>query len=287
MTEILGALASISPASVRAAVELVRDGVVIDLSIPLDPTVLPAGDPAFDRPFVRTDVVTPAEWRERLHSGTDGFHLDAVGGSIHQGTHIDGLAHIVADGHIHGGHAEATSRTEDGWVVAGIETVPPILVRGVLIDLVAARDGRVMTGSEEITVADIEDATRRTGLRIQPGDAVLIRTGKMRSLRTDRDGFLAAQPGIGVDAAIHLAEAGMVLFGSDTGGTEPQPITDWTRTVHVELLTRRGIHLLEWLDLEGLAAALSARDRTDFLLVVLPLRLRGATGSWIRPVAVV
>jgi kynurenine formamidase len=286
MTEILGALATLSPATVRQAIGLVRDGIVLDLSIPHDPAVLPAGDPAFDRPLVRTDVVTPAEWNARLHSGVDGFNLDAIGGSIHQGTHIDGLAHIVHAGRIYGGHEEATTRGPDGWTVAGIETVPPILVRGVLIDLVAARDGAVLTGSEEVTVADIDAAIRRSGAHVEPGDAVLLRTGKMQSLAVDRDRFLEAQPGIGVDAAIHLAEAGMVLFGSDTGGTEPQPITDWSRTVHVELLTRRGIHLIEWLDLDGLAAGLAARGRTTFLLVVLPLRLRGATGSWVRPIAV-
>jgi kynurenine formamidase len=74
---------------------------------------------------------------------------------------------------------------------------------------------------------------RGSGGRVEPGDAVLIRTGKMESLAATRETFLDAQPGIGLEAAIHLAEAGMVLLGSDTGGTEPQPIRDWARTVHV------------------------------------------------------
>jgi len=79
----------------------------------------------------------------------------------------------------------------------------------------------------------------------------------------------------------------MVVFGSDTGGTEPQPVRDWSRTVHVELLTRRGIHLVEWMDLDPLATALAAHRRTDFLFVVTPLRITGATGSWVRPIAII
>jgi kynurenine formamidase len=186
------------------------------------------------------------------------------------------------------GDGDATEiRTERGWTFAGIETVPPIVTRGILVDVVGRRDGRPLGGSDEVTVADVDDALLATGATVRKGDAVLIRTGKIRELATARDTFLAAQPGIGVDAAIHLADAGMALLGSDTGGTEPQPVRDWSRTVHVELLTRRGIHLIEWMDLETLASTLAARGRNEFLFVALPLRITGATGSWIRPIAVI
>ena len=281
----LGALAGLTPDVVRSAVALVTHGIVIDLSIPLDADILPRGDPAFHRPFDRTDVMTLEQWSERVDSGSDAFHLDAISGSIHQGTHIDGLVHVVNDGRVYDGRAAATVRTDRGWTFAGIETVPPIVTRGVLIDLLAGRDGRPLTGSEEVTVTDVDAALARSGAELRHGDAVLLRTGKIRELSTARETFLDAQPGIGVDAAIRLADAGMAVFGSDTGGTEPQPVVDWSRTVHVELLTRRGIHLIEWMDLDPLAAALVEHDRTDFLFIALPLRISGATGSWVRPVA--
>jgi len=279
-------LGTLGPADVLHAIGLVREGVVIDLSLPLDPDVLPRGDPAFSRPLERSDVMTPAEFQRRARSGSDGFHLDAFGGSIHQGTHLDGLSHVVHEGLVFGGYAEELARTASGWQHVGIETAPPILVRGVLIDVVGVRAGRPVGGSEAVTVALLDESVAATGAHVGAGAAVLIRTGKMRALPETRDTFLNAQPGIAVDAAVRLADAGMVLLGSDTGGTDPQPVTDWSRTVHVELLTRRGIHLLEWLVLDPLAEALAARGRTDFLLVVLPLRIRGATGSWVRPVAV-
>jgi kynurenine formamidase len=283
---VLGALAGLTPAMVRDATSLVRDGLVIDLSIPLDGTLLPSGDPAFNQPIVRSDVMTPEAWNARLHSGVDGFHLDAIAGSIHQGTHLDALVHVVTDGHVYGGLAASTTRTTAGWSYGGVETVPPIVTRGVLIDLVATRDGVPLGGADEVTIADVESALAATGTTIRAGDAVLLRTGKIRELRTARDRFLDAQPGIGVDAAGHLADAGMMVFGSDPGGTEPQPVRDWSRTVHVELLTRRGIHLIEWMDLDPLASSLGTSGRVDFLFMVSPLRIPGATGSWVRPIAI-
>lgn len=286
MSEPLGALARLGPEAVLDAVRLVRDGRVIDLSLPLDPDVLPPGSPDFVEPLSRRDVTTPSRFTELAASAPDGFHLDAYGGSIHLGTHLDGLVHVVHDGAVFDGRHEADVRGPRGWTFGGIETVPPILVRGVLVDVLATKGGRPLEASTEVTPAMIDAACGVTGARVRPGDAVLVRTGKMRSLAATRETFLDTQPGVGVDAAIRLADQGMVLLGSDTGGTEPQPIADWSRTVHVELLTRRGIHLLEWLVLDELADALAARSRTDFLLVVLPLRLRGATGSWVRPVAV-
>ena len=283
----LGALGGLSPEAVRAAIGLVRDGLVIDLSVPLDADLLPRGDPAFNQPVARSDLMTPEAWSARVSSGKQAFHLDAVAGSIHQGTHLDGLMHVVHDGRVFDDRDASSVRTERGWTFAGIETVPPIITRGVLVDVVRARGGRPVTASDAVTIADVEGALTASGATIRAGDAVLVRTGKIRELPMARDTFLDAQPGIDVDAAVHLAEAGMAVFGSDTGGTEPQPVRDWTRTVHVELLTRRGIHLVEWMDLEGLAGALAEHERNDFLFVALPLRITGATGSWVRPIAVI
>lgn len=283
----LGALATLTPEAVVAATALVKYGLVIDLSVPLDADLLPRGDPASHQPFHRSDVMTPEEWSAQVDSAKDAFHVDAIAGSIHQGTHIDGLVHVVNDGRVYDGREARSVRTERGWTFGGIETVPPIVTRGVLIDLLPGRGGRPLTGSDEVTVADVDEAMARSGATVQPGDAVLLRTGKIRELATARDTFLEAQPGIGVEAAIHLADAGMAVFGSDTGGTEPQPVRDWSRTVHVELLTRRGIHLVEWMDLDVLATALGEHDRTDFLFVAIPLRITGATGSWVRPIALI
>lgn len=275
------ALSRLGPDDVRAAAALVRDGRVWDLALDVDAALLPPLDPRFGQPVQRVDLVTPESYRAVFSSGEDGFHLDAVGGSIHQGTHIDGLVHIVHRGRIFGGAAESDARGPDGWREHGAETIPPIIGRGVLIDMVAVRGGGALDGSTEIAPAELAAVVDVQGIELRPGDIVLVRTGKTAQLPRDRRHFLDRWPGIGADAAVWLAERGMVAFGSDSG-TEPEPIMDWTRTVHVELLVRRGIHLLEWLDLEGLAGS----GRHEFLFVAAPLKLRGATGSWLRPIAV-
>lgn len=279
----LGPLGALGPDDVLRAIDAVREGVVVDLSLPLDPAVLPPVDEAVTEPLRRRDTLLPDAFAAATGSGRLGFHLDAFGGGLHQGTHLDGLAHLVADGAIFGGRREADLRTGEGWQDAGIETVPPIVVRAILLDLAA--DGP-LEGAAELGVGDIAAALDRSPTSLRPGDAVLVRTGKIRELATNRTGFRDGGPGIGVGAAILLAERGMSLYGSDTADTEPVPVADWNRTVHAELLVHRGIHLLEWLDLDPLAAALAPLGRTDLLLVVLPLRIRGATGSWVRPIAI-
>lgn len=277
-----GALARLDARHVRAAAALIRDGRVWDLAIDLDGSTLPPNGPPYGRPFQRIDLLSPAAYRAAFGSGDSGFHLDAVEGSIHQGTHIDGLAHIVHGGRIFGGLSESEVRGEAGWSAHGAETIPPIVGRAVLIDLVAASSGEALPGSHEIVPDELAAAARGQGVSIRDGDVVLIRTGKMAQLAEDRLGFLERQPGIGVAAAEWLAEQGMVAYGSDTAGTEPQPITDWRRTVHVALLAERGIHLLEWLDLEALAGS----GRSECFFVAAPLRFRGASGAWLRPIAI-
>ena len=274
------ALARLGPDDVRGAAALVRDGRVWDLALDLDAAQLPPLDPRYGQPVQRLDLVTPEAYQAAFSSGEDGFHLDAVGGSIHQGTHIDGLMHIVHRGRVFGGAAESEVRGPDGWREHGAETIAPIVGRGVLIDIVAAR-GAPLSGSEAIGPAELEAAAADQSVELRTGDVVLVRTGKTAQLRRDRAHFLDRWPGVDVDAASWLADRGMVALGSDTG-SEPQPVTDWDRTVHVELLLRRGIHLLEWLDLEGLAGS----GRREFLFVAAPLKIRGATGSWLRPVAI-
>jgi kynurenine formamidase len=276
-----GRLDLVTPDKIRDAATLVRDGRVWDLAIDLDPQLLPPVDSEFARPLSLIGLGSSERWQRVNRSGEASFHLDAVSGSIHQGTHIDGLAHALYEGRIHGGAALAEALTDDGWSIHGAETIRPIVGRGVLIDLVRLK-GSKLEGSHEITPDELASAARQQHVDICAGDIVLVRTGKMDSLRSDRERFLERQPGLGLEAALWLVERGMAAYGSDTGGTEPQPVNDWSRTVHVALLVERGIHLLEWLNLRALADA----GRTDFLFVATPLKIRGATGSWVRPIAV-
>ncbi len=210
------------------------------------------------------------------------FSMDVVQGSPHLGTHIDAFVHAQSAGRIFGGSRVGDVFDERGWREHGAETIAPVVRRGVLLDVARALGEDPLPDLFEIRPEHLERTLEAQGTELREGDAVLVRTGKFAAdYHGDGKRFFASQPGVGRDAAAWLADRGMGLLGTDTTATEPAPFPDIDRTVHEELLVRRGIHLVEILDVEALAA-----DRLDaFLFVCLPLKLTGATGSWVRPVA--
>jgi kynurenine formamidase len=111
---------------------------------------------------------------------------------------------------------------------------------------------------------------------------VLVRTGKIQDFG-DEAAFQAAEPGVGRDAALWLYQAGMAVLGTDTTGTEPLPFNDPAVTTHAAMLVECGVHLIENLYLEDVGR----EEVSEGLFVALPLKITGATGSWIRPVLIV
>lgn len=201
----------------------------------------------------------------------------------HVGTHIDALCHASVDGKMHGG-VDADSLSErGGFSVYGAETIEPILARGVLFDVPRALGVNHLEAGYGITV---DDLMRSTALRPSAGDVALIRTGW--SCHWDDPaafvGLDVGAPGVTLDAAEWLMQVGVRAAGSDTIAFEQVSretgIAD--RPVHVRLLVEGGIHILEVLDLETLAADGVA----EFLFVCSPLKLVGATGSPVRPLAI-
>jgi len=273
------AVARISGPTVLAALQLARTGRVYDLALELNEGI-PQGNPGAFTPFSFTWRVTPEG------SGGDSpyrFAAETITGPLHIGTHIDALIHVQADGRIFGGELASDARDDRGFNAHGIETVPPIVTRGVVLD-VAGRAGQpALADGYEITVADLQDACDAAGVQVREGDAVLVRTGKIREFATDPTRFQAGQPGVGVDAAIWLYDQGMAILATDTTGTEPLPFTDEARTTHRAMLVERGVHLVENALLDEVAAA----GVSEGAFVCLPLKITGATGSWVRPVLVV
>ena len=208
------------------------------------------------------------------------FCAEVFSATAHCSTHIDALVHIQSDGKIFEDHAVSDARGDRGWKTHGVETIPPLIGRGVVIDVAKFLDQPRLPDGYEITARLLEDSLEAVDGSLEPGDIVLVRTGKIQQFNTDPDAFMAGQPGIGRDAAIWLADQGVAVICSDTATTEPFPLADPTHTAHVAMLVDRGVHLIENLNLE----ALSAEAVTHGLFIALPLKLRGATGSWVRPV---
>ena len=201
----------------------------------------------------------------------------------HVGTHLDGLGHVSKDGKIYEGLEVAGLQSySNGISDVGIDRTPPIIRRGVLLDIPALSGREILNHSEPVTAEDLQRAADSQEVEVREGDVVLIRTGWIRHFE-DNNKYVAVdsgEPGPDVSAAHWLAEKRAGLVGADTLAFEQTPAP--SLPVHVILLVDNGIQIMEVLNLEGLAEARAY----SFLFIALPLKIRNATGSPIRPVAI-
>lgn len=223
----------------------------------------------------------------------------------HVGTHIDALAHISFRGRLHGGVDAAAAQIGGRFSELGIETVEPMVARGVLLDVAKVLDERCArhdsTGVQsrpdiaapccpadyEVTPSDLDAALCLTGVDPAPGDVLLIRTGWGRNFddRARYEGDESGTPGPGEAGAQWLADLHPRAVGSDTIAFDriPAATVDYLLPAHRLLLVEKGIHIIEVLNLEELAAA----QIYEFTFILSPLKLIGATGSPVRPLALV
>ena len=206
---------------------------------------------------------------------------EALGLGGHVGTHIDALCHFSVGGKLHNGDSVEGNQSYGGGLQRlSVDTIAPIFRRGVLVDIAGLEGVEALDVGFTITPQHLDSAVARQGVEIHPGDVVLLRTGWARYWE-DAARFIAQVkgPGPGVEGARWLSARGIFAAGSDTVAFEHVP--DPAMPVHVHLLVERGIHIIECLNLEQLAA-----DRVySFVFVAVPLKIRGATGSPIRPLA--
>jgi kynurenine formamidase len=204
----------------------------------------------------------------------------ALGG--HTGTHIDALCHFSFEGRLNDGSQVAGLQSYGGGLQRlSVDTIEPIVRRGVLLDIAGLLGVEELPANTEITPAHLDDAAKAQGVELRGGEVVLLRTGWARRWR-DARGFVSELhgPGPAISGARWLSEHRAFAAGSDTIAFERLPADDMP--VHVHLLVTSGIHIIECLNLEEIA-----RDRVhEFLFVALPLKIAGATGSPVRPIAV-
>lgn len=210
---------------------------------------------------------------------------DAIAMGSHVGTHIDALCHFSCGGKLHGG-IEAKGVQSDGGGIRehSIDTVAPILRRGVLLDIAGVAQVDALPVDFSITPDHLESAGKN--LTIEKGDVILLRTGWARFWNdppryiTGGKGTVAAGPGPEIEGARWLSQHAPFAVGADTVAFEKAPTG--TMPVHVHLLVENGIHIIEALNLEELA-----RDRVyEFVFIATPLKIQGGTGSPIRPLAI-
>lgn len=221
----------------------------------------------------------------RADGGSAASELIITGG--HVGTHIDALSHVSHEGRLHGGLDAAASQRGGRFSQLGVDTIAPMVCRGWLLDVPAALGLEACTPGYEITPDDLERAARDQHVDIAPGDVVLIRSGWARRW-DDREayvGFDSGVPGPGEAGARWLAARGPRAVGADSIAFErlAPGAGHALLPAHRVLLVEHGIHIIETLDLEDLARA----RVYEFAFLLTPLPLVGATGSPVRPLAVV
>jgi kynurenine formamidase len=239
---------------------------------------MPQWPDAGSRRLARSWMASPSTKRG---GGEVTFAVEAIEASLHTSTHIDAAVHVQFDGLVRGGEAVDTAAGEGYFARGGVDEIPPILVPFVLLDVAGTAGVSALPDDAEIGADDLERTLRAHKLSIEAGSAVLVRTGKIQSFSSG-DTYVDAQPGLALSAGEWLCERGVAVLGSDTAGTERIPMDEAYGVVHKLLLYEHGVHLVENLVLDRLAAC----DCRRGVFICLPLKLVGATASWVRPVAI-
>jgi kynurenine formamidase len=283
-----GALNEITPSALLSAVGLVRQGRVHDLAHVLDQDV-----PAFPGRTYRSYLTTNYQQinRRRPDAGPAGLGRNDVNWIVEQifatqqmGTHVDGLNHLQVGDRTYNGHRLADIVEDYGTNRLGIDTLPQVLTRGLLLDIAKVRDVERLPGGDVITPGDAEAALATADLTVRPGDAVLFHTGWGSLWGVDNAAYSQAEPGPGVALGNWLADHRVAVTGCDTWSFGAYPPEDPAEpfVVPQTLNVRHGIVVVENLQLTDAAAA----GLTAFLFVLTHAKLRGATGSWVTPLAI-
>lgn len=262
---------------VLKAARLIRTGEVIELGQVLDQAMPFFSGRQLSILTKRTNVLPQSNKRIS--------NEEMVIGELGQiGTQFDGFSHQGIDNSFYNCFKQDQIATRNGFTRLGIEKVGAVMTRGVLIDVAALKGVEMLPDSYEIAVRDLQDALARQSVSLQAGDAVIIHTGWGKLWGTDNARYLKTDPGIGVAAAEWLATQSPMLIGSDNWSVEVNPNPDpmISSPVHQILLAVNGIHMLESMKLDEL----STKRVYEFAFILEPLKLRGATGSTVAPIAV-
>jgi len=250
--------------SVHRAIAAVRAGRTYDLG-----RVLDERSPAFPgRYFHQTLQPHPQPVGENRVNWVS----DIVATTTQVGTHLDALCHLQEDGRLYGGIDAAAAQGPSGFERLGIETAPQFVTRGWLVD------------ASGLGAGDVIGVEALAGIDPEPGDAVFFHTGWGERWH-DPDSYLEGEPGPGLAVAGWLAERGVALTGCDTWSFGPVPAENPARPFEVPqtLNVRHGVFVVENLDL----SALAADGVREFCLILTHPKLRGATGAWTSPIALV
>ena len=276
----LGAINNLSPAKVLEASELIRTGKTYALGVVTGRETPAYGTRSFQIiTMTGGDPSGPGEG-PNLQTGNDDLLLTWLG----IGTQLDGLGHVGIGHRYYNGTPVSEFLRPDGLLEFGMHTLPPIVTRGVLLDVAALSGVERLAAGTAINREEIDSAARRQGVEIRHGDVVILNTGWQALAESDPEGFLSGEPGLGMGGAEYLAGLGVVAVGADGGALEVLPSEDETQVfpVHQLLLAKNGVYILENIRTDELVAD----EAWEFLFVLGLPRFEGAVQMVINPVAI-
>jgi kynurenine formamidase len=275
----------LTPDGIAAAARLVHDGKIFDLGIPFG-----KGGPQPGGGRINPVLMLSETGEDQDFPGAFHYADDYVFMPLQSASQWDGLAHVFYDDHLYNGFP-ASSVTPHGTLANSIEKqAKGIAGRGVLVDVARYRGVDWLPLGEVITPDDLDGALAAQGVELAGGDILAVRTGWRRKFLNDNDpaGFMAGEPGLGIDCCEWLHSHDVAAVCSDNWAIEvlPGEIEGERMPVHMVLIRDMGMTLGEILDFEELAADCAADGRYDFFLTAPPIKFRRALGSPINPLAI-
>jgi kynurenine formamidase len=289
--DVIGAFNLITPQSILAAIELVKTGVIYDLSFVIDQDIPVPG--FHGAPFANTQYTleNAIDWHDkRLGKMTNGYSAQNLRLAIsdHTGTHIDQFNHIGqlqdnGDYLLYNGIRNKDVVSSFGTTKLGIETMPPLIARGILIDVAGHKGVDTLPMGYAIQPKELDAALEAQGIKVREGDLVLVHTGWGKHW-LDPDKMMEGEPGLGKACGQWAVDHNIICWGVDQFATDPLPyeFPGEALPMHISMLVKAGIRLIENVNMHEIVD----KKIHEFLAIATPLKIKGGTGSPIRLLAI-
>jgi kynurenine formamidase len=289
----LGTLNHLTPEKRVAAASLVQEGVSVSCSWDIRTGRQPGATVESQRYMLSTGLGLDDEGRRGLFDGGRAGGAQEYIGMVFHGldvTHLDSLAHLFWDGKMYGGAPASLVSDRQGALKHDVLAVSQgVTTRGVLLDIAAVKGVDVLDADDHVYPEDLEAAEEAAGVRVEPDDVLLVRTGEGGARLRERRDYNANKPRSGYQAAClpWLHERGVAMIGSDVAqDPTPSGYRQVSMPIHMIGIVGMGLWLIDNCNLEDLAAACEERNRWEFHFTMAPIRFVGVTGSPVNPLAV-
>ncbi|MBO0766543.1 MAG: cyclase family protein [Hyphomicrobiaceae bacterium] len=275
----IGAANYITPELVVKAAQLVKVGRTYNLAIETN-----SKTPAFPPRSFKITIVQPGQAGSAgLGPNKATYNDDIIDGWVGIGSQIDGLGHLGVEHIYYNGNKLADFMDPTGLKKLGVEKIPPLVARGVLLDMAAHYGTDIVKEGTAFNVKEIEEVAKKEGVEIRQGDVVLFHTGWTSLIGKDDKRYNAGEPGLGIEGARYLTGKGVVAVGADSWALEVLPFESKSVfEVHQILLAMNGTYILENMN----TAALAADKGYEFLFVLGVPRITGAVQGIVNPIAI-